>query len=88
MFWSTDPEVLRQLSVFQNADERAWRSATHAFNPSIRRGEEGGSLKVCGQPGLHIELRASHRYVMRPCFQTTDQKKKKKSISLTLCLFF
>lgn len=67
--------IKKTLIIFKNSDKTAWRSATHAFNPNKER---RGS---CCQPGLQIELRATHRYIVRPCFK---QQTKKKSVVLKL----
>lgn len=73
--------IKKTLIIFKNSDKTAWRSATHAFNPNKER---RGS---CCQPGLQIELRATHRYVVRPCFKQQTKKKRCSEAVFSLVIF-
>ena len=49
----------------------------HAFNPSTREAEAGGSLWVPGQPGLQSEFPdRSQSYTEKPCPKKTNQQTK------------
>jgi hypothetical protein len=50
----------------------------HVFNPSTWEVEEGGSLWVQGQPGLHSEFQDSQGYRVRPCLGKNNNNKQTK----------
>ena len=53
----------------------------HAFNPSTREAEAGGSLWVWGQPGLQELVPGQEsKATEKPCLEKSEKKKKLKSI--------
>ena len=49
----------------------------HAFSPSTREAEAGGSLRVQGQPGLHSEFQDSLGYTEKPHLEINKNKLNK-----------
>ena len=60
----------------------------HAFNPSTREAEAGGSLWVRGQPGLQeLVPGQAPKITEKPCLKKKKKKKKKKSEAFSFFLY-
>ena len=79
----TLPNVPRQsrlghLAWFLRKRSRCWAVVAHAFNPSTREAETGGSLGVRGQLGLQELVPGQAPKIQRNTVSKNQKKKKKK----------